>query len=114
MKKRLLALFILLGGVSYTGSFVSGSIACPSSGNKQVSTTSYFLRQLTVSALIGNTENIYIGGLNTSATAVPPIGGELVPGSNYNSTDPTNAVNPANLYFACVSSGDAISWIGRE
>lgn len=112
--KKLLALFILLGGVSYPGSFVSGSAACSSSGAVQVSTTYIALRQITVSALLANTGKIYIGGSNVSATSSPPIGGELGAGYSYNATDGANTLSPTTLYIACTVSSDNVSWIGRQ
>ena len=112
--KRLTLLFLVAAGIAAPGGYVSGGTACPSSGAIQVTTSQFFLRQLTVSALTANTGKIYVGGSNTSATAVPPIGGELVAGSNYNSTDNTSSINPQTVYFACTVSSDAISWVGHQ
>jgi|ERR1700723_24817 len=108
--KRLLLAFVVWAAVGYSGNYQSGQATCPTSGNAQVSTTSYSLRQLTVSALAANTGKIYVGGIGVTTST----GGELVAGASYNSTDPANSINPATLYFACTVNTDGVAWIGRE
>lgn len=111
--KRLLMISVVMLAVALPicpGSYLSGSANCPSSGNAQVSTTSYFLKQLTVSATATNTGVVSVGGPNvTTSTGTP-----LLPASSYDSTDTTSSINPATLYFACTVPGDTVSWSGRQ
>jgi hypothetical protein len=104
----LVATLLATAVVTFSGSFYSGSNTCPSSGSKQVSTTSYTLTQLTVSALAANTGKVYFG----SSAVASGTGGEVIAGGNYNASG-TN-INPAALYFACSASGDSIAWIGHN
>ena len=111
--KRLTVLLILLVGLvlpGESGGYLSGFTNCPSSGNAQVSTVSYFLKGLTVTANQSNTGVVYLGG----ASVVVSSGTPLVPLASASDTDNTASINPATEYFACTVSGDGITWRGRQ
>lgn len=90
--------------------YPTGVTTCPSSGNKQVSSTSYSLYQLTVLAPSGNAGTVYVGG----STVTTSTGFPLIAGASYNAAKPSPSVNPQQLYFACSNSGDSITWIGNR
>jgi hypothetical protein len=101
---------LILSAVSLRADFVSGSQTCPSSGVIQVSTTSYSLYQLSVTANINNTGYIHLG----SNTVTTSTGAVLVAGGSFGATKPNPAVNPATLYMACTVNTDTVSWVGNR
>jgi len=107
--KKLLMLLVLLPTMFY-GDFVGGSTNCPSSGFLQVSSTSYSLYSLTVSAKITNAGFVYVGpsGVTTATGTL------ITPGSSYSASKPSAAINPTTLYFACATNTDSITWIGSR
>ena len=109
MRILIVALLVLTLS-AMAGDFVSGSTACPSSGAVQVSSNTYNLYELTVSANIANTGKIYLGGTTVNTSS----GGVLVPGASYTATKPSAGVNPKTLYFACSVNTDGITWIGSR
>jgi hypothetical protein len=112
MKRLVLSLLLLLGSFTpiNSGGYVSGSANCPSSGNAQVSATSYFFKGLTVTANPGNTGVVWLGGPNVNTSTGTPLNA-LSSATDY---DTANSINPATEYFACTVSGDSISWRGRQ
>ena len=108
--KKILLLLAFLALPIRSGSFVSGSATCPASGNAQVSTTSYFLYQLTVQANFANAGKVYVGGSNVSTST----GAVLAAGYSYTVQGQSGSVNPATLYFACGTSSDGITWVGAQ
>lgn len=90
--------------------FVNGTTTCPSSGNKQISATTYNLYQLTVFMPVANTGGIATGS-STVTTANAPL---LTEGYSQNWNKPNGGINPATLYFACTVSGDSITWSGSR
>lgn len=109
----IIALVILTCSTAIVGGdFVNGATTCASSGNKQVSSTSYYLHQLTVTAgtTTSNTGNIAIGGTSVTTANAPLLG----PGWTANWTSPSANLNPATLYFSCTVNTDTIQWIGAR
>jgi len=103
-------LLLVCAPLTRSGSFVSGSTSCPSSGNTKVSTTNYALYQLTVSSKLSNTGYVHVG----SSAVTTSDGGELAPGWSYTASKPSAGVAPNTLYFACTVSADSISWVGTQ
>jgi hypothetical protein len=101
---------LLLLSSTLFGDFVNGTVTCAASGNKQMSTTSYSLYQLTVTAAPTNTGNVAIGGVSVTTSNAPL----LAAGYSANWTKPNAAINPASLYIACTVSSDTIQWVGSR
>lgn len=110
---RMIALVMLLMFSSlavHSGDFIFGTQTCPTSGTKQVSTTSTNFFQLTVVAYLNNTGNITIGGPTVASSANTGI----LPGSSFNFTKPSPGINPVTLYMACTVNTDSIWWVGSR
>jgi len=111
MVTRLFALFFLVMGlaVAPAANVKSGSATCPSSGSKQVSTTSLKVIKLDIMAPLANTGTVYIGGSTISSTTGIPVtnasGYSFPPVSNSASYD------LSNIYFACSQSADSITFL---
>src|ERR1700685_1861996 len=113
MRYLLIVTLAVLLGSTLCADFVNGTVTCPTSGNKQISTTSYSLYQLTVEAgstSSPNTGYIAIGGSNVTTSNAPLLG----PGYTANWNKPNPAINPASLYFACTVNTDTIQWVGSR
>ena len=106
----LVMLLLVLSAATYSGDFVQGTQTCPASGRIQVSSTSYNLFQLSITANLDNSGKIYIGGVTVTTANAPG----LPAGWSYNAGKPSSGVNPAALYFACDSSSDGLKWIGSR
>lgn len=112
MRTLLLILILVIASpLSHSGDFVNGSTTCPSSGSKQVSTTGYQFYQLSILANPGNTGNIYLGGSSSVTTSTGVV---LQPGWTYNAQKPSAGINPANLWIACATNTDGLTWIGSR
>ena len=109
---RYIAIAVLLIALCSTlgADFVNGTTTWPASGNKQVSTTSYNLYQLTVFMPAANTGGIATGGASVTTSNAPL----LTAGYSQNWNKPSAGINPASLYFACTVSGDSINWSGSR
>lgn len=110
MKKLLVALMLLVMTPAMRADFVQGSQTCPASGNIQVSTSSYNLYQLTVSATITNTGRVYLGGNGVTTSS----GAYMIAGGSYTAVKPSAGVNPVTLYIACTVAADTITWTGSR
>jgi hypothetical protein len=110
--KRLCVMITLMAALvpGLHSDFISGSQTCPSSGNKQLTTTSQNLYQLVVTANILNSAEVHVGGNNTTTSN----GGVLTPGASFSATKTNPGVNPTTLYIACVNSGDSVTWVGSR
>ena len=105
-----LALLALLTASCYAD-FLVGVSACPTSGTKQVGTSTN-VYQLTVLAPTTNTGTVYLGGptVDTSGnTGIP-----LTAGVSYNASKPNAGINPGTLYFICTVTTDKIAWIANR
>jgi hypothetical protein len=90
------------------GQIFSGSVSCPTSGNKVVSSTTIKAVTYTLQAPTANTGSVYIGGSTVSTSQ----GFFLKSGDSYTSPPQSNtaAYNLGTTYFACSASGDSLTY----
>jgi hypothetical protein len=107
MKKLLMLVAMVIGGVVEAGAPANGTVSCPASGAKVVSTTGKKFAYGVIQAPSGNAGNIFVG--SSSVTTTPNAAGFAATGSI---TFPPQANAPAydlgQIYFACSNSADSI------
>jgi hypothetical protein len=107
MKRLVLASLIsmlLVGGTPHIG-----TVTCPTSGNKQVTTRADKAVTYTIQAPTANAGNIFWGDVNINTSAGIP----LAPGDSYTGQPQGNssAYTMNSIYFACSTNTDSINFI---
>jgi len=111
MKRIVLVLSLLLmqGAILHPASPTSGSTTCPTSGAKRVASSSTKAITVTIQVPLANAGVIYLGGSTISSTTGIQLNkGDsftFAPASNSNSWD------LFQIYFACSTNTDTITWI---
>lgn len=101
-------LALALGINLHAASAFSGVTTCPTSGAKQVSSSSLPFSYGIVQALVGNSGTITVGGSNVTSSNgiyITPIGSVSYPPQGN-----SNAYNLGGIYFTCSNSADSLSW----
>ena len=108
--RKLLLLFLLVLVPARPAKFTSGSVTCPASGTKQVSTVQQKAEMIIFQGLQTNAGRIYIGDTTVTVTSAVWIASA---GTTTLTLPLANAhiYDLSQIYFACTTSTDTLGYV---
>lgn len=105
---RFFSLFTCLTLLLFAGMPKTGSTTCPTSGNKQVNSTSAKALMYVIQAPSANTGSVCIGGSDVTTSNSPCLAaGQTMSG---NPAGNAYVYDLSVIYFACTANTDTVRW----